>query len=407
MPVYEYRGINTKGKHTRGVRDADSVKALKGILKRDGVFLTEAFEERRGGGASSDAASTGRAARSRDIDFKRMFSRVKIMDVAILTRQLAVLLRAGIPLVDALGALVDQTEKEKLKKAVSQVKEEVNEGHSFADALEKHPRIFSNLYVNMVRAGETSGTLEVVLLRLADFTQAQVKLRSKISSTMAYPIVMSGVGVIIVAFLFIYVIPKITGILTDLEVALPLTTQILIAMSRFAGNWWWLIFLVLAGAIYGFRRWKNSPKGKASWDRNILKVPVFGALIRMMAVSRFAKTLGTLLTSGVPLLVAMDIVKAVVNNVLMVAVVEEARQAIREGASIAEPLKRSGQFPPMVTHMIAVGERSGQLEEMLMNVSDAYDTQVEDRLNALTSLLEPMMIGTRGFIIGLRTGASA
>ena len=241
--------------------------------------------------------------------------------------------------------------------------------------------------------------LDVVLARLADFTSSQVKMRGKLSSTMAYPLVMAVIGLGIVSFLFVYVIPKVTSILTDLEVALPLTTQILITVSTFAGNWWWAMALALGGSIWGFRRYVHTEDGRIWYDRTLLRLPVFGSVVRMMAVSRFAKTLGTMLTSGVPLLTAMDIVKAVVNNVVLGEVVENAREAIREGASIAEPLRSSGHFPPMVTHMIAVGERSGQLEEMLNTVADAYDTQVEQRLNALTAMLEPLMIVGMGGVV--------
>ncbi len=398
MAVYEYRGINSKGKAVRGMRDVDSAKALKTALKREGVYLTEAFEER---GGTRRAAGGGRlaGAGSTEIDLKRYLSRVTLMDVAILTRQVAVLLRAGIPLVEALSALTEQTEKEKLKKVISQVKEQVNEGRSFADALSEHPKVFTELYVNMVRAGEQSGTLDLVLQRLADFTANQVKLRGKLASTLAYPAIMTVIGVGIVTFLFVYVIPKVTAILQDLEVTLPLTTKILIAFSSFMGDWWWTVVIALVAGLAGFRRYKRTPDGRVWYDRTLLRLPVLGGVVRMMAVSRFAKTLGTMLTSGVPLLAAMDIVKAVVNNVVLGEVVETAREAIREGESIAEPLRRSGHFPPMVTHMIAVGERSGQLEEMLVTVADVYDTQVEQRLNALTALLEPVMIVGMGGVV--------
>lgn len=389
MPVFEYKGLNTKGKPVKGVQDAENLRALKSVLKGQGIFLTEAFEERKGESPVQD----------RDIDLKQLLSRVKPSDVAVLTRQLATLIRAGIPLVESLDALLDQVEKVKLKRILAQVKEEVREGSSFADALEKHPKVFTRLYVNMVRAGEAAGTLDVVLVRLADFTDSQVKLRSKISSTMAYPAIMTLVGTGIVAFLFVVVIPKVTQILTDLNVTLPLTTQILIGFSAFMADYWWLLLLVVGGGVYGLRRWLNTEQGRDRWDQLILRVPVFGGLTRMMAVSRFTKTLATLLASGVPLLLALEIVKNVLNNTVLQAVVEQARIAIREGEDIAGPLKRSGQFPPMVTHMIAIGERSGQLESMLENVSDAYDNQVENRVNALTALLEPVMIVSMGMVV--------
>ncbi len=382
MPVYEYRGLNTKGKQVKGVEDAESVRALKAALKAKGIFLTEAWE---GNKAAPKAAD-------RDIDLKQYLSRIKTTDIAILTRQLATLVRAGIPLVEALDALVDQIEKVKLRRIMAQVKEQVKEGGAFADALAAHPEVFNRLYVNMVRAGEAAGTLDVVLERLADFTESQVRLRGKITSTMAYPAIMAVVGVLIVTFLFVVVIPKITAVLHDLEVSLPLTTQIMIGLSEFVNDYKWPLLIVIGGTIYGVRRYLKTEEGKNRWDRFILKVPVFGGLVRMMAVSRFTSTLATLLSSGVPLLTALDIVKNVLNNVVLQEVVDQARIAIREGEDIAGPLKRSGQFPPMVTHMIAVGERSGQLEAMLENVSNAYETQVENRINALTALLEPAVI---------------
>lgn len=388
MPVYEYKGLNTKGKQVKGVEDAESVRTLRGVLKAQGIFLTEAWE----------ASSAEAPKKDRDVDFKQLLTRIKASDIAVLTRQMATLLRAGIPLMDTLEALLDQVEKVKLRRILAEVKEQVKEGSAFADALQKHPSVFSRLYINMVRAGEAAGTLDVVLQRLADFTESQVKLRNKISSSMAYPVIMMLMGSGIVSFLFVYVIPKVTAILTDLEVSLPLSTQIMIGLSNFLQGYWWLLLGVVGGSIYGARRYLRTKKGHDQWDRFVLKVPLFGGLVRMMAVSRFTKTLATLLSSGVPLLTALEIVENVLNNVVLSDVVGSARVAIREGQDISGPLKRSGQFPPMVTHMIAVGERSGQLESMLVNVSDAYDTEVENRVNALTSLLEPLMIVGMGLV---------
>jgi general secretion pathway protein F len=272
----------------------------------------------------------------------------------------------------------------------------VNEGSSLADALKEHPKVFSDLYVNMIRAGETSGALDVVLVRLADFTEAQAQLRNKIIGAMLYPAIMVCVGIAIVGILFVVVIPKVTKIFEDMNVTLPWTTRILIGVSGFARDYWYLILIAVPLLIYGARRYLKTPAGRAWWDRTQLKAPVFGELLRMLALSRFAKTLATLLASGVQLLVALDIVKNIVGNTLLAGVVEQARDAIREGESIAAPLKRSGQFPPLVYHMIAIGERSGQLEEMLQNVARSYEAQVEMRVAALTSLLEPIMIVLMG-----------
>jgi general secretion pathway protein F len=386
MPVFEYKGLDARGKAVAGILDAIDAKSLRAQLRKDGVFLTEILEESK---AKSLAAR----------EVKLGGGRVKGQDVAIMTRQLATLIGAGIPLVDSLTALVEQVEKEKLKKVLSQVRERVNEGSSLADALRDHPKIFEPLYVNMVRAGESSGTLDVVLARLADFSEGQVRLKSKVLGAMMYPIIMVGVGIVIVSILFVVVVPKITKIFDRLQAALPLPTQILIGMSNFVKDWWWLIGIVVIGGSFLLVRYFRSEKGREKWDRFILRVPVFGPLVRMIALARFTKTLATLLSSGVPLLTALDIVKNVLNNKILEKVIEEARVSIQEGESIAAPLKRSKEFPPIVTHMIAIGEKSGELESMLQNIANAYDQQVETRINTMTSLLEPIMIVAMGGVV--------
>jgi general secretion pathway protein F len=312
---------------------------------------------------------------------------------------MAVLVHAGIPLVEALTALIDQVEHERLKRVISDVKQRVNEGASLADALAAHPKVFSTLYVNMIRAGESSGALDVVLVRLADFTESQARLRAKVTATMIYPIAMLVVGLLVLAALFTVVIPKITKIFEDTKATLPWTTKLLIGASTFMADWWWAVLIVAGLGVWGFFRWKATTAGRHRWDRFKLTVPIFGRLLRTIAIGRFARTLATLLKSGVPVLGAMDIVKNVVGNVRLAEVIEQARQAIQEGESIAAPLKRSGEFPPLVFHMVAVGEKSGSLEEMLGNVADAYEDQVETTVTALTSLLEPIMIIGMGVVV--------
>jgi general secretion pathway protein F len=398
MPVFEYKGFNEAGKAVTGVRDADSQKTLRALLRKDGVFLTEVTAERAAAGSRSAAGT------AKDVRLKRFFlGRIKTDDIAVLTRQLATLLGAGIPLVEALTALIDQVEHERLKMIVTQVKERVNEGASFADALAEHPKAFTNLYVNMVRAGEHSGALDVVLVRLADFTEGQARLRSKIIGTLTYPAVMVGIGFVLMMVLMTVVVPKITAMFDDMGATLPLPTRILIGLSDFARNYWYLIFVFLGLGVWAFRKWKATPQGTAQVDGWVLKAPVFGSLVRMLAIGRFARTLSTLLKSGVPLLTAMEIVKALVTNTKLSKVIEDARDAIREGESIAAPLRRSGEFPPIVYHMIAIGERSGQLEDMLLNIAVSYDSQVETKIAALTSLLEPILIvvlgGGVGFVV--------
>jgi general secretion pathway protein F len=447
MAVFEYRGIlSATGKSVRGVRDADNARVLRAALKREGILLTSAHEDARArvGGSAKKALA--------EVSFMR---RVSVADVAMMTRQLATLVVAGIPLVEAVGALTEQVEKIELKRVLTQIVDRLNEGSSLAKALEAHPKVFSNLYVSMVSAGEASGTLEGVLERLADFMESQSKLRGKVGAALAYPAVMVVIGSVLISVMLVVVVPKVTSIFESLDRALPWYTQLLIGVSHFLSSGQLLGFLLaavtftftraalreyketekarqlgfaasaamggallilggfmvdglggyLVGAVLGagtglgvawLMAWIATPEGRVAKDGFVLRLPVFGSLVRMLAVSRFSRTLATLLRAGVPLLKAMEIVKSVLDNAKLEKVIETAAGSIREGESIAGPLKRSGDFPPIVTHMIAVGERSGQLEQMLENVSRAYDTQVETRVQALTSLLEPLMIVVMG-----------
>ncbi len=389
MAVYEYQGIQIQsGKAVKGYRDADNARSLRALLRKDGILLTLANEE-----------DEKKQKTRRDIDLFAPFRRASAADVAVMTRQLATLVRAGVPLVDSVAALVDQVEKETLVRVLTNVRESLNEGTSFSKSLEAHPLVFPPLFCNMVAAGEASGTLEGVLERLADFMEGQARLRGKVTAALAYPVLMSIVGAIMVGLMMVAVVPKVTSIFETLGQTLPWYTSLLIFVSDLVANWWWLMLLALGAGAWGFRRWKGTPQGKLAWDAFKLRVPIFGRLIRLVAVARFSRTLATLLASGVPLLKAMDIVKNVLGNTRLEAVVSDAISSIREGESIAEPLKRSKEFPPMVTHMIAVGERTGQLEQMLENVSRAYESDVETKVVALTSLLEPMLIVVLGAVV--------
>jgi general secretion pathway protein F len=388
MPVFAYKALDQSGKSVEGLKEADSPRTLRTVLRRDGLFLTDVTGEKQSRAASPE------------VNVRRWVGgRVKADDVAVATRQLAVLVNAGIPLVEALTALVEQVEHERLKRVLSAVKQRVNEGSSLAEALAQHPKAFSSLYVNMIRAGESSGALDVVLFRLADFTETQARLKAKVLGTLTYPAAMMIIGAVIMGILFTVVIPKITKVFEDTKVVLPWTTRFLIGFSTFVHDWWWALGLLVAAAVYGFLRWLKTPTGRARWDIWVLDAPIFGPLVRQVAVARFSRTLATLLKSGVPLLTAMDIVRNIVGNTRLAAVIEEARESIKEGESIAAPLKRSGEFPPLVYHMIAIGEKSGELEEMLGNVANAYDSQVETKIAALTSLLEPVMIVVMGVAV--------
>jgi general secretion pathway protein F len=407
MPVFSYKGFDTKGKPVSGVKDADSLKTLRANLRRDGVLITEAKEAAiRAVQTGAQVAGIGLLALINPIAAARAWRDREAADrlqVAVLTRQLGTLLKAGVPLAESLGALVEQVEKPGLKRVLADVRGQVNEGSSLGDALARHTKVFEELYVNMVRAGEASGNLDAVLFRLAEFLEAQNRLRGKVTSALFYPVVMIVLGIAILGILMVSVVPKVTAIYADTGKALPWNTQLLIGLSHIIGSYWFLVIPAIIGVVLGFRYWKNSPTGRVVWDRFWLKVPVMGSLARKVAIARFAKTLATMLASGVPLLRALDIVKAILGNTTLMKVIEDAKESIKEGESIAAPLKRSGEFPPIVTHMIAVGERSGQLEQMLENVASAYEVEVDMAIGRLTTLLEPMMIlmmgGSVGFVL--------
>ena len=386
MPVYSYNGINDSGKKTSGIVDAENERAARVKLRKLRVYPTSlrASGGRGGGGPKLSLGS--------NIDLNRYLQRIKTQDIAIMTRQLATLVSSGIQLVDSLQALEDQLENEKLKTIITGIRERVTEGSKLSDAMKGHPKVFNDLYVNMVNAGENSGALDIVLERLSDFTENQAKLKSRVVGAMIYPVIMSIVGAALMLMLIVYVVPKVTKIFEDVDATLPLPTKILIGVSDGLINYWYLFIIVGFLIAYGVKRWLRTEKGRETYDRYVLRVPLFGKLFRMVAISQFSRTLSTLLSSGVPLLTAMDIVRNIVTNKILKQAVEDTKNSVKEGASVAEPLKRSGQFPPIVTHMIAVGEKTGQLEKMLERVADSYDMQVDTTVSSLMTLLEPMMI---------------
>jgi len=391
VAVFEYRGILVgTGKPVKGVRDAENAKALRTVLRKEGVMLTSASEER----------SAEKKGEKRGIDLKGLLSRPSSNDIAVMTRQLATLVAAGIPLFESLNALIEQVEKESLKRVLTQVREQVREGISFAKALEAHPKVFPPLYANMVRAGEASGTLEKVLQRLTQFMESQAKLKGKVSSALVYPSLLLLIGGGVVSGLMVGVVPNMTSIFASMDQALPWYTALLIFTSEMMASYWWVGVLFAAVAVYVFRRWVRTPAGRLRWDTFLLGVPMVGRLIQRISIARFSRTLATLLSSGVALLTAMDIVRNVLGNAALEKVVVDAIGSIREGQSIAEPLKKSGRFPPLVTHMIAIGEKSGQLESMLESVSDAYESEVETQVQMLTAALEPLIIVMMGGAVG-------
>jgi general secretion pathway protein F len=397
MPMWAYKGVDARGKQVSGVKDADTPKVLRAALRRDGVIVTDVAAARAGKTAAAGLSKgTGL---NREVDLGAIFGGVKKTEVAGFTRQLATLLRAGIPLAESLGALFEQIENPRLKSVVGDVRVKVNEGSSLADALSKHPRLFESVYVSMVRAGETAGNLDQVLARLADFMEAAIKQRSKVIGAMIYPALMAVIAILVMGVLMIAVVPKITTIYEDTDKVLPWNTQLLIWVSATLGENWLYAVLLLIVIVIGFRYWRRSPAGRAAWDRAVLHLPVVGPLARQIAIGRFARTFGTMLASGVPLLRAMDVSKDILGNVVLMKAVSGARDQIQQGESIALTLKKSGYFPSLVTHMIAVGERAGQLEQMLANVADAYDADTETKLARMTALLEPLMIVVMGGMV--------
>jgi general secretion pathway protein F len=400
VPVYAWKGLNAGGKNVSGTKDADGPKALRQNLRKDGVFITEHREMLAAGGSKSaprandNASGPAESVFRRQIDLNRFFERVRPQEVAVFTRQLATLLKAGIPLAEALGALSEQSDNKKFEAVVTGIRQKVNEGGALADAMSVHESIFPDLYTNMVRSGEAAGNLDAVLARLADFMDAQHALRSKVSGALTYPIIMMILGSIVMGVLMIVVVPKITSVFADMGRTLPWNTQLLIFMADIAGSYWWALILVGAAGYWAFRHWSRTKKGRDKLDRLRLRVWLIGPLVRYVGVARFSRTLSTMLAAGVPVLNALEIVKKVLNNNVLEKVVEEARDAIREGESIAAPLRRSGQFPSMMVHMIAVGERSGQLEAMLENVAISYERDVESKVARLTTILSPLIIVT-------------
>jgi general secretion pathway protein F len=387
MPIFEYRGLSKKGDNVKGFVDADNARAARIKLKKEGLFVTEIKDKKKAPAQKKGALTNARG-------------NVPVKDLALMTRQLATLVKANIPLVDALNAVAEQTEHPVLSMAIADCKNQVNEGSPFHKALAKYPHIFSNIYLSMAEAGEASGALDTLLLRLADFLEAAADLKQKISAALTYPAIMLVVVLGVMLGLFTYVIPQIVKIFEGFpELTLPWYTQIVIYVSDLFVAYWWMGLGLAAISTFLFLSWKKTPSGSARWDAISLKLPLFGPVVQMIAVARFTRTLATLLTGGVPMLQALDIVKNVVDNQVIARAIEEARSNISEGESIAGPLKKSEQFPPLVIHMVNIGEKTGDLENMLTQVSNAYEFQVSAKITALTSLINPVITIIMGFII--------
>ncbi|MFC1823019.1 type II secretion system inner membrane protein GspF [Thermodesulfobacteriota bacterium] len=388
MAVYEYKALNTKGKEIGGIIEAESLISAGQVLKKQALYpiavnetTEKTFEKRR-----------------HEISLSAIFERITKSDVAVFTTQFSALIEAGMPVVDSFDIVIQQTEKESMKKMLSVVKEEVNKGVTLADAFNLFPRHFTPLFINMIRAGEESGSLEIVLRRLAEFLQSQLEVRSRIMATLAYPVLMLIVGITVVFFLMSFVIPTVTGIFEEMEQVLPWPTVILLGVSGFIRQAWIYMLFGLIALFLFYRRYKTTTKGKREIDRLKLKIPLVGKQYKKMIMARFTRTLGTLLTNGVPIVTAFDIVKNIIDNAIISKEIEKARDDIQEGKEISRPLARSGIFPPVVVNMIGVGEKSGQLEEMLNRSSKIMEAELENALKKMMSLLEPTMILFMGLV---------
>jgi type IV pilus assembly protein PilC len=383
MPLFDYTAKNaTNGQILKGQMQAQTKDEVIGHIRKNRMILVSVRE-----------APT-------QLSFKMPGGGVKTRDVVIFTRQFSTMINAGLPLVQSLSILAQQTENKTLKDITKAVVYDVEAGNTLADALAKHPKAFSGLYVNMVAAGEAGGILDTILMRLATFLEKNDALVRKVKGAMVYPAVIIAVAVIAVAVLLVFVIPTFSSMFASVSMELPLPTRIVIAASDVLTRWWWAIILGAVALVFGFRAYYGTPNGRKNIDGLLLRAPVLGDLLRKSAVSRFTRTLGTLISSGVSILDGLEITAKTAGNRVVHDAVMQSRQSIAGGETIAGPLQSSGVFPPMVISMISVGEQTGGLDEMLTKIADFYDAEVDVAVSALLSLMEPVMIVVLGVIVG-------
>jgi type IV pilus assembly protein PilC len=384
--TYAYRVRDRSGKLVEGAIEADSQNAVVGRLREMGYAPLLVQEQ---------AQTLGQK------EIKLPWSgRVKGREIAVLSRQFATMINSGLSLLRSLNILAQQSENPALRKVLAQVRSDVERGQSLSQALQKHPKAFSKLFVAMVKSGESSGALDSTLIRMAQTLEKEVALRQKIKSAMTYPVVIFGLVSIIVSAMLVFVVPTFKDLYADLGGTLPLPTRLLLAVSDVVKKLAPLWVLALIGGGYVFGRWKATDNGRAVWDAFKLKVPVFGRLVHKTALSRFSRTLSTLLRSGVPILQGLDIVRDTVNNETLAKAITRVQSSVKEGASIAKPLEEHAVFPPMVVQMMLVGEETGALDSMLEKIAEFYDQEVDAAVDALTSLIEPILIVVMGAAIG-------
>lgn len=405
MPIFEYKAYASGGRVQAGVIDADTTREARNRLRRENLLVSEIHELRGGRRTKGKAGQKGKKFSVIERIRRQRQARAtpSMRDLEILTsvtRQMGTLLSSGIPLAETLKAIIEQAERRDIETMFREIRERINSGGSLADALSEHPRLFGELYVNMVRAGEATGNVDVVLRRLADYLQAQRALRRKIVSALTYPAMMVAIGVIVVSILMAVVVPKITGMLTDQGKTLPAPTQVLIFVSDLFKDWWWAGALGIAAISFTIERIYRTDKGRMFFDKNMLRIPILGDLLRKQAVSRFTRTLSTLLQSGVPAVQSLEITRTVVGNRVLADATEHIRVKILEGTDISTPLKATGVFPPVVAYMVAIGEQSGELEQMLDRVAISYDEEIDIATERMTSVIEPIMIVVLALIVG-------
>jgi type IV pilus assembly protein PilC len=407
MPRYTYVALDARGQESTGLMDAGSSNEVIGQLRQAGYFPTSVYEEGKGGRDGAPAPAAAKAARLPRAKTKTnivLFQRKKIKPkiLMIFTRQLATLIDAGLPLLRSLTVLAKQERDAVLRTTINKLADAVQSGSTFSDGLAQHPAIFNDLYVNMVRAGELGGVLELVLSRLAEFQEKAAKTRNKVKAAMVYPIIVMFMAVAIMGFLLVFIVPKFEAIFHDMlgDKPLPTITLFVINVSKFVQDHWLVLIGVIIAAVAGYKFANGTVRGRAFFDRFRLLVPLFGDLIRKSAISRFSRTLGTLVTSGVPILQALNITRATAGNTVIANAISQVHDSVKEGESIVQPLEASGVFPPMVISMIDVGEETGQLPEMLLKIADVYDDEVDNAVNGLTAMLEPIMIVFLALVVG-------
>ena len=381
MPTFEWKGSRA-GQMQSGVLNADSKEAATEILRRQRIEAPSIKEK------------------GKEIAFPKFGGGVPSQLVAIFTRQFSVMIDAGLPLVQCLEILAGQQENKTFKRALIQIRQDVESGSNLADSMRKHPKIFNDLFTNMVAAGEAGGILDTILQRLAQYIEKSVKLNSQVKSAMIYPVAVISIACIVVAVILWKVIPVFAALFKGLGAELPMPTQIVIWLSNFIADYWWLIGIVLFGTIYSLRRYHETYKGKRVLDGIILKMPILGLLMRKIAVARFCRTLSTLTSSGVPILDGLQITARTAGNAIIEDAIMATRKSVEEGKTISEPLADTDVFPSMVVQMIAVGEQTGALDTMLSKIADFYEDEVDTAVAGLMKLLEPVLIAFLGVAIG-------